>query len=140
MVTVTKKQRGGHIRRNHKHKKKTQKNNVVQENVLPPPISNTKSAHIKSNSSNTDKLIAELHEHVEQGRIFDARSAVHKLSESESALQPDVKHIMDEVITQSDHVESLLRELHSDDNWILAKQKSGVTVHYRREEDSPIVS
>ena len=139
MVTVTNKQRGGHTRGNHKNKKKTQKNNVVQENVvLSPPTSNTKSPHIESNSSNNDKLIAELHEHIEQGRIFDARSVVHELSESESPLQPDVKHIMDEVITQSDHVESLLRELHSDDNWTLAKQKSGVTVHYRREEDSPI--
>ena len=139
MVTATKKQRGGHTRRNHKNKKKTQKNNVVQENVVsPPPTSNTKSAHIQSNSSNNDKLIAELHEHIEQGRIFDARSVVHELSESESPLQPDVKHVMNEVITQSDHVESLLRELHSDDNWTLAKQKSGVTVHFRREEDSPI--
>ena len=95
-------------------------------------------------TSETDTLISQLRDHLDQGRIFDARSIVKKLHALESKdpssspkLEP-VRHLMEEVITQSDHVESLLHELHSDDDWTLAKQKSGVTVHYRREPSSPI--
>ena len=38
----------------------------------------------------------------------------------------------------SDHVESLLRELHSDDDWTLARERAGVTFHFRKPPDSPI--
>eukprot|EP00581_Thalassiosira_minuscula_P008458 CAMPEP_0183709370 /NCGR_PEP_ID=MMETSP0737-20130205/5425_1 /TAXON_ID=385413 /ORGANISM="Thalassiosira miniscula, Strain CCMP1093" /LENGTH=655 /DNA_ID=CAMNT_0025937449 /DNA_START=217 /DNA_END=2184 /DNA_ORIENTATION=+ len=94
--------------------------------------------------SKTDTLVSQLREHVVQGRIFDARSIVQELNvlekedpSSSSSLEP-VRHLMEEVLAQSDHVESLLHELHSDDDWTLAKEKSGVTVHYRREPSSPI--
>ena len=95
--------------------------------------------------SATDVLISQLLDHVHQGRIFDARSTVMKLyaAENEDHITctsnlDSVRHVMDEVITQSQHVESLLSELHSDDNWTLAKHKSGVTVHFRREPNSSI--
>ena len=94
------------------------------------------------NAPRIDELTAQLHEHVEQGRIFDARSVVHEIHalEGNDAKQLDepTQHLLDEVLSQSAHVESLLHELHSDDDWTLAKQKSGVTIHYRREADSPI--
>mmetsp|Transcript_3855 Transcript_3855/g.6941 ORF Transcript_3855/g.6941 Transcript_3855/m.6941 type:complete len:642 (+) Transcript_3855:71-1996(+) len=107
------------------------------------PTSSINGDSIK-HTSETDTLISQLHDHLDQGRIFDARSTVQKLHALESKdptsspkLKP-VRHLMEEVVTQSDHVESLLHELHSDDDWTLAKQKSGVTVHYRREPSSPI--
>ena len=97
-------------------------------------------------SSATDGLISQLLDHVHQGRIFDARSIVTKLYAAEnedpthcaSRNLDSIRHIMEEVVTQSQHVESLLSELHSDDNWTLAKHKSGVTVHFRREPNSSI--
>ena len=102
------------------------------------------SANSKTASSSADELISQLREHVDQGRIFDARSIVHKLigieiedPTSSSKLEP-VRHLIEEVIAQSEHVESLLHQLHSDDNWTLAKQRSGVTVHFRREPNSQI--
>lgn len=113
----------------------------------PPLTSNAGTKKMPTSTkhqSATDTLIAQLREHVEQGRIFDARSTVHELQAIESKDPTSsitintVRHLMDEVISQSDHVECLLHELHSDDDWTLAKQKSGVTVHYRREENSPI--
>jgi hypothetical protein len=92
-----------------------------------------------------DALISQLLDHVHQGRIFDARSIVMKLNAAEKAdpknCSPNlgsVRHVMEEVLTQSQHVEDLLCELHSDDNWTLAKHKSGVTVHFRREPNSSI--
>ncbi|KAL9187984.1 hypothetical protein ACHAXT_006362 [Thalassiosira profunda] len=95
-------------------------------------------------NSNANALISQLREHDDQGRIFDALSVVRQLGALERKdpsisreLEP-VRHLMEETVTQADHVESLLHELHSDDDWTLAKQKSGVTVHYRRNDDSPI--
>ncbi|KAL7540131.1 hypothetical protein ACHAXR_009898 [Thalassiosira sp. AJA248-18] len=91
-------------------------------------------------ASPVEELSSQLREHINQGRIFDARSIVHKLNaecNDPGGLKP-VRHLMDEVISQSKHVEDLLHELHSNDDWTLAKQKSGVTVHFRREQNSPI--
>ncbi len=95
--------------------------------------------------SATDVLISQLLDHVHQGRIFDARSIVMKLyaAENEDPITctsnlDSVRHVMEEVVAQSQHVESLLSELHSDDYWTLAKHKSGVTVHFRREPNSSI--
>ncbi|KAL3795378.1 hypothetical protein ACHAW5_005478 [Stephanodiscus triporus] len=102
------------------------------------------SATSKTASSSADELISQLRDHIDQGRIFDARSIVHKLigieiedPTSSSNLEP-VRHLIEEVIAQSEHVESLLHQLHSDDDWTLAKQRSGVTVHFRREPNSQI--
>mmetsp|Transcript_17546 Transcript_17546/g.31733 ORF Transcript_17546/g.31733 Transcript_17546/m.31733 type:complete len:664 (-) Transcript_17546:287-2278(-) len=99
-------------------------------------------------ASTIDTLISQLKDHLDQGRIFDARTLVQKLRAFESSSSNDpnptakfddaIQQLMEEVITQSDHVESLLHELHSDDGWMLAKDKSGVTVHYRRDPNSPI--
>jgi hypothetical protein len=95
-----------------------------------------------------DALISELRDHVNQGRIFDARSAAHELiggigggdlaTSSSPHLGQDVRHLIGEVVSQSEHVESLLRQLQSDDGWTLARQRSGVTVHFRREPNSNI--
>lgn len=101
------------------------------------PLSTGGNARQANPKDDEDSLIAQLHEHVEQGRIFDARSIVHTLSAFETKDQT-ILQLMDEVITESEHVESLLHDMHSDDDWTLAKQKSGVTVHYRREIDSNI--
>lgn len=105
---------------------------------------NENDVHIPSSSA-TDTLITQLLEHVHQGRIFDARSIVMKLLAAENEAPQNcspnldsVRHVMEEVVAQSQHVESLLSELHSDDNWILAKHKLGVTVHFRREPNSSI--
>jgi len=100
-----------------------------------------------------NNLITELSDSVEQGRIFDARKVVHQLEKIEKSnyaaltaygeeqiqriLHP-IRPVIQEVLAQSSHVESLLHDLHSNDNWILAKERSGVIIHYRREENSPI--
>lgn len=97
-----------------------------------------------TSTSKANALISQLREHDDQGRIFDALSVVREIDALEREdpsvsreLEP-VRHLMEETVTQADLVESLLHELHSDDDWTLAKQKSGVTVHYRRNDDSPI--
>jgi hypothetical protein len=110
--------------------------------------SSASSSASASASASADALISELRDHVDQGRIFDARSVARELlggiegvfqaTSSSPHLEPDVRHLIEEVATQSEHVESLLRQLHSDDDWTLAKQRSGVTVHYRREPNSNI--
>ena len=106
-----------------------------------------------SDVSEIDSLISQFRESFEQGRIFDARTLVHqihafkkeqkkdtdpeKFTSIQSKLRP-LQHLLEETLTQSTHVESLLHDLHSNENWTLAKEKSGVTVHYRREDNSPI--
>lgn len=118
---------------------------------VPPPPTPATSADAPNNDTSSsanpiDDLISELKEHMNQGRIFDARTVVHKLQDAEkeqlhcpttTKLDP-IRPLMSEVLTQSTHVEDLLHDLHSNDNWTLAKEKAGVTVHYRREENSPI--
>jgi hypothetical protein len=116
---------------------------------IPPPSQSALLATASSSSSSTttiDGLISQLKDHINQGRIFDAREVVHQLVRIEkndtsttiSSKLKGVQHIMDEVIVQSKHVESLLHQLHSDDDWTLANHKSGVTVHYRKESNSNI--
>ena len=110
---------------------------------------NGKTASSSSSSSSSaaaaaEALISELRDHVDQGLIFEARSVAHELiggiegDDRAPYLEPDVRHVIEEVVSQSEHVESLLRQLHSDDDWTLAKQRSGVTVHFRREPNSNI--
>ena len=108
----------------------------------------TASSSSSAASASADALISKLRYHVDQGRIFDARSVAHELiggiiegddqATPRHLVEPDVRHLVEEVITQSEHVESLLRQLHSDDDWTLARQRSGVTVHFRREPNSNI--
>ena len=49
-----------------------------------------------------------------------------------------VRQLMREAITQADHVESLFDELHSEGERTLAKDNFGVTIQYRREQNTPI--
>jgi hypothetical protein len=117
---------------------------------IPPPSQSALVATASSSSSSTtiDVLISQLKDHINQGRIFDAREIVHQLVNIEkndtstktttSSKLKGVQHLMDEVIVQSKHVESLLHQLHSNDDWTLANHKSGVTVHYRKEANSNI--
>ena len=105
---------------------------AVTPNVHDDDARNPTSAQ-NQNAPRIDELTAQLHEHVDQGRIFDARSVVHEIHALEGndvkQLDEPTQHLLDEVLSQSAHVESLLHELHSDDDWTLAKQKSGVTIH-----------
>jgi hypothetical protein len=121
----------------------------MMSSSIPPPSQSALLATASSSSSSTttiDGLISQLKDHINQGRIFDAREVVHQLVRIEkndtsttiSSKLKGVQHIMDEVIVQSKHVESLLHQLHSDDDWTLANHKSGVTVHYRKESNSNI--
>jgi hypothetical protein len=111
----------GQNRRSRKPKKVKE----APSSAPPLPDGGTKkstSANSKTTSSSADELISQLREHVDQGRIFDARSIVHKLigieindPTSSSNLEP-VRHLIEEVIAQSEHVKSLLHQLHSDDD------------------------
>lgn len=119
----------------------------------PQSMPSTTTAVDYSSELELNNLITELSDSVEQGRIFDARKVVHELEKIEKSnyaahtahgeeqiqrkLHP-IRPVIQEVLAQSSHVESLLHDLHSNDNWTLAKERSGVTVHYRREENSPI--
>ncbi|KAL7547216.1 hypothetical protein ACHAWF_010533 [Thalassiosira exigua] len=95
-------------------------------------------------AADVDALVSDLREHTLQGRIFEARAVVRELRHLEGAdptLSPKldpVRHLLEETLSHSDHVESLLRELHSDDGWTLARERAGVTVHSRKRPDSPI--
>ena len=92
----------------------------------------------------TNRLIAELKDHVFQGRILEARTAALELNAMKNSVANDatkinsVEQIIDEVLDQADHVGNLLHDLHSDDGWTLAKESRGVTVHYRREAGTSI--
>ena len=130
----------------------------MMSSSIPPPspsaliatnsTSATSSSSSSSSSTTIDVLVSQLQDHINQGRIFDAREVVHQLERIEkddtsttttsSSKLKVVQHLMDEVLVQSKHVESLLHQLHSDDDWTLAKHKSGVTVHYRKENNSSI--
>ena len=108
------------------------------------PSSNT--ADEASLASRVSDLSAELKEHVFQGRIFDARATALKLKSmrnevSDAAVRAkidSVKHTIEEVLEQAEHVENMLHDLHSDDGWTLAKEGKGVTIHYRREAGTSI--
>ncbi len=114
------------------------------DGAAPPPRPPSLLRDAKTASSTAaDSLIFQLRDHVDQGRIFDARSVARELTTMIGAsaggsdvLDPDVRRLVAEVDTESEHVESLLRELHSDDGWTLAKRKSGVTVHFRRGNET----
>ena len=119
---------------------------VVDPDPTPPQQAAPKGISGLANAE-IDSLISQLREHVEQGRIFEARAAVHKLQVLDSANPTPcspasqieaVRHLMHDVLAQADHVDTLLRELYSDDDWTLAKDKAGVRIHYRREANSPI--
>ena len=84
-------------------------------------------------------------------RILDARLVVDKIGTVESQIglaphgliSPDTCSKMEAVVSESDHIRHLLRDLRSDDTWHLVKQtkaEGGITVHYRNEEGSPIHS
>lgn len=96
--------------------------------------------------SHASDLTADLKEHVFQGKIFDARVTALKLKSMRNEVSDvaartkidSVNHIIEEVLEQAEHVDSLLRDLHSDDGWTLAKESKGVTIHYRREEGTSI--
>ena len=106
------------------------------------------SADNTSLASRVSDLTAQLKEHVFQGRIFEARATALKLKSmrnevSDAAARTkidsdSVKHTIEEVLDQAEHVDRLLRDLHSDDGWTLAKDSNGVTIHYRREAGTSI--
>lgn len=129
---------GTEANRAKKRKKKPQGN---QSNDI---INNT--ADETSLKSHASDLCAELKEHVFQGRIFDARVTALKLKSmrnevSDTAVRTkieSVNHIIEEVLEQAEHVDSMLHDLHSDDGWTLAKESKGVTIHYRREAGTTI--
>jgi hypothetical protein len=120
-----------------KHKKKKTQSNRRD-------INNTSDE--TSITSSVSDLTIELKEHVFQGRIFEARVVALKLksmgnevSDASARTKIDaIQHIIDEVLDQSSHVDSLLHDLHSDDGWTLAKEGKGVTIHYRREPGTSI--
>ena len=81
-------------------------------------------------------------------RILDARKVVHRIRETEAKIgfaphgliSPDACARMDEIMSESNHIDQLLSDLRSDDAWHLVKSRGGITVHYRNEDGSPIHS
>mmetsp|Transcript_16984 Transcript_16984/g.37473 ORF Transcript_16984/g.37473 Transcript_16984/m.37473 type:complete len:531 (+) Transcript_16984:194-1786(+) len=92
-------------------------------------------------------LIEEMRQHMEQGRIFEARKIGQRLLAREKKpntsayytkkIDP-VRGLIDDIYHRAEHVESLLRDLNTDDDWQLAREGKGVTVHFRKDEGSPL--
>ena len=99
----------------------------------------------KASTSKTVSLqIEEMDEHMEQGRIFEARKIGQRLLARESnssayskRIDP-VRGLIEDINLRAEHVESLLHDLNTDDDWQLAKEGKGVTVHIRKDEGSPL--
>ena len=81
-------------------------------------------------------------------RILEARRVVDRIRQTEAKIDfaphglisPDSCAKMDEIISESNHIDRILTDLRSDDTWHLVKSRGGVTVHYRNEDGEPIHS
>lgn len=101
----------------------------------------------KTSTSKTASLIEEMRQHMEQGRIFEARKIGQILLAREKKpntsayytkkIDP-VRLLIDDIYHRAEHVESLLNDLNTDDDWQLAREGKGVTVHFRKDEGSPL--
>ena len=120
-------------------------------NPSSPPKRLRQNPGFASNSSQLSSLLKEMDELIMIDRILDARSVVDKIRTVESQIglaphgliSPDTCSKMEAVVSESDHIRLLLKDLRSDDTWHLVKQtkaEGGITVHYRNEEGSPIHS
>ena len=120
-------------------------------NPSSPPKRLRQNPGFVSNSSQLSSLLKEMDELIMIDRILDARSVVDKIRTVESQIglaphgliSPDTCSKMEAVVSESDHIRHLLKDLRSDDTWHLVKQtkaEGGITVHYRNEEGSPIHS
>lgn len=116
-----------------------------------PPKRLRRNPAFASNNSQLSSLLREMDELIAIDRILDARLVVDKIRTVESQIglaphgliSPDTCSKMETVVSESDHIRHLLRDLRSDDTWHLVKQtkaEGGITVHYRNEEGSPIHS
>ena len=101
----------------------------------------------KTSTSKVDSLIREMEEHLEQGRIFEARKIGQRLLAREKKSNSSayyskkidpVRGVIEDIRLRAEHVESLLRDLNTDDDWQLAREGKGVTVHFRKDEGSPL--
>lgn len=90
-----------------------------------------------------EELLLELEAHMALDRILEARKVVDQIQAKTSSVekisrkrQEEMQHVIDE----SDHVMDMLRDLKSNEGWILSSHRKGITVHYRHEEGTSIHS
>lgn len=106
------------------------------------------SASTTQYASELSSLLKEMDELIALDRILDARKVVDQIRDTEAKIgfsphgliSPDACAKMDEILSESNHIDHLLSDLRSDDTWHLVKSRGGITVHYRNEEGSPIHS
>jgi hypothetical protein len=84
-------------------------------------------------------LLSEMERLMALDQILGARKVVDAIYKQDNVLlTKSQQERIEEIVSQSDHVLTLLHEIQSDDGWTLSRRKHGVTVHYRHEPPSPI--
>jgi hypothetical protein len=88
-------------------------------------------------------LIAEMERRMALDQIIEARKIVDAIlhlnqKDSISVFTKSQRQRMQEIVTESDHVSTLLYDMQNDEGWTLSRCKHDTTVHYRHEPPSPI--
>jgi hypothetical protein len=88
-------------------------------------------------------LISEMERRMALDQIIEARKIVDAIlhlnqKDSISVFTKSQRQRMQEIVTESDHVSTLLYDMQNDEGWTLSRCKHDTTVHYRHEPPSPI--